>query len=67
MEICLQAPSRLVQANIIRASVYDNARAESKLLHTWITFVTIKPNPVQIGRIDGTTVYLSYIVWGELS
>ena len=41
-----------------------NARAQRKLLHTWIIFVIVNHHLVQIGRIDGRTDYVSSILTG---
>ena len=36
-----------------------NTPAQSKLLHTWIKLIIVRQHLVQIGRIDGSTEYVS--------
>ena len=39
-----------------------NTRDQRNLLHTWIVLVIVKQRLVQIGRMDGSTEYLSQIL-----
>ena len=47
------------RTNLIQTSVYDNTRAQCKLLQTCIILDIVREHLVQIGRKDGSTGYLS--------